>query len=97
MEFINMGLIALINGFEFSNITKLLLGQNELFTIELHSGFTPNWYKDIGQYICFSLFVSSFAVNMKEIAIFIYKEAKRCRDRGFKLRMKKDLEDEDDD
>jgi len=75
----------------------LLLGESEIVANEIYPGFTPDWYADIGQYICFSLFVSAFAVNLKEIAVFIYKEALRCRDRGFKLRLKKDLEDEDDD
>ena len=46
MEFTNMGLIALINGFDMIGTNKYLLGDSEL--LKIYQGFSPGWYKDIG-------------------------------------------------
>ena len=48
MEFTNMGIIALINGFDYLGINKFLFGGSKLVDKTLHTGFSPDWYKDIG-------------------------------------------------
>mmetsp|Transcript_39352 Transcript_39352/g.60167 ORF Transcript_39352/g.60167 Transcript_39352/m.60167 type:complete len:87 (+) Transcript_39352:4921-5181(+) len=48
LEFINTGMIALIIGFDFVGINKILLGNNEIFDREVHLGFSPGWYADVG-------------------------------------------------
>ncbi len=51
----------------------MLLGNNEIFEREVHVGFTPAWYADVGQFIAFSLFVSAFVTNIKEFLVYLVK------------------------
>jgi hypothetical protein len=97
MEYFNMGLVPMLNGFDYVGLNKALLGGHEQIKQERYPGFTPDWYMKVGQFICYSLFISAFLNNIKELLLFLFREAKRLRDRGFKSNLKKDPEDDDDD
>jgi hypothetical protein len=97
MEFSNMGLIALISSMQaFIGINNLLLGFTGL-TKSTYPGFTPDWYMDTGTGICFFIFMSSFLSNSADLQGFSIAVIRRFVDRGYKMHLKQDPEDEDDD
>ena len=48
MELSNMGLIAVINGFDYFGIQAFLFGGSKQFKATIYPGFNSNWYHDIG-------------------------------------------------
>ena len=97
MEFSNMGLIALIQSLSiFHGLNAVLLDWTAL-TFKSYPGFTPEWYMDQGKKICLFIFLSSFLSNTQDINKFAQAIVVRFYDRKFKMHLKKDPEDEDDD
>ena len=92
-----MGLIALISGFDYLKINRFLFAGSEIVEKTLYQGFTPGWYKDIGQIVCYQIFMSSFIVNGKELFWFFRATFKRCCDRSCRLHLSRDKDDEDGD
>lgn len=59
--------------------------------------FDPDWYSERGNDICIFLFTSIFITNSEELVGYLNVLLKRCWDRSFKLSLKKDPEDPEDD
>lgn len=96
MEFINMGIIFLFISMDpWKTTDKLMLGT--VTSKEVVDDYVPTWYMGTGKSICLFLFVSAFMTNAKECLVFIYVSFKRFKDRSYKMYMKLDPEDEDDD
>ena len=94
MEFTNMGLMQLITSITLLAVmNKILLGDAG----DTYDDFNPDWYMDIGNSICVFLFTSSFISNFSDLRLFSTAMLKRLFDRGFKMNLKKDPEDEEDD
>ena len=72
------------------------MGQ-DLNTATIYKGFNSAWYLSIGKKLCFTIFMSSLLSNMNEVKQLIEISLQRFIDRGYKIEIKKDLEDEDDD
>jgi len=98
MEFFNMGMITLCTSLIYFNpITSKLL-QFTGTSIEQYTSFTPEWYMDTGRELCLFLFTSIFFTNSYEICEYLFVYSKRVYDcGGFRLSIKKDVDDEDDD
>ena len=62
---------------------------------EVYMGFESNWYMDNGNKLCIMIFMSSFMINSKDIAMCFWAYLRRCRDRKFRINIKLDPEDED--
>jgi len=97
MEFANMGLIALILGFDFMGFNQFFLGGREMYKREVFHGFTSAWYMKIGQFVCFTIYMSSFVKNCIEITLASFHMCRRFKDRGCRGRLKKNQDDEFDD
>lgn len=96
MEFINMGIIFLFISMDpWKTTDKLMLGT--VTSKEVVDDYVPAWYMGTGKSICLFLFVSAFMTNAKECLVFIHIILKRFKDRSYKMYMKLDPEDEDDD
>lgn len=95
-EFINMGIIVLITSFDQLGITDAILGELSSNS-NVYKEFEPSWYMDYGNKICVFIFMSAFLVNSKDIVKFTHSVVLRFIDRGFKMNLKLDPEDEDDD
>ena len=61
----------------------------------MYDSFIPDWYMDYGKKICFSIFMSSFIINAKDLIEYVKKETIRLWDRKGKGNLKFDPEDED--
>jgi len=59
--------------------------------------FTPDWYSLSGNVICLYVLISSIFSNVIDVANCVKVFYKRAKDRKFKLQLKYDLDDEDDD
>lgn len=97
MEFINMGLIVMVFGLNmFDGLNNWLLKWTGI-DFSSHYGFTPDWYRDIGEKICFFIFLSSLVSNLIDFLRYLKASFWRFYDRRFKMNVKLDPEDEDDD
>lgn len=98
LEVFNMGIIQLISSFEPTGIANSIRddSDNEMSNYA-SSGFTSLWYMNIGIKLCFTIFTSSISTNIDVVTMLGKRLMTRCRDRGYKLSIKKDPEDEDDD
>mmetsp|Transcript_4428 Transcript_4428/g.6507 ORF Transcript_4428/g.6507 Transcript_4428/m.6507 type:complete len:201 (+) Transcript_4428:5370-5972(+) len=94
MEFTNMGLMQLITSITIlAVLNNILLGDAG----DTYDDFNPDWYMDTGNAICVFLFTSSFITNIQDLRMFLQAMLRRLWDRGFKMNLKKDPEDEEDD
>jgi hypothetical protein len=60
-----------------------------------YKDFEPEWFKNVGAPLCFTLFLNSFSLHFGNIGKVIFKLLKRFWDRGFSCKLRKD-EDNDD-
>lgn len=98
MEFTNMGLIQLLSSLSlFRGLNEMLLGFSKNLIKKSHDSFNCPWYMDTGKSICFFIFMSAFLSNIADMRLFVISSLKRFYDRGYKVNLKKDPEDEDDD
>ena len=72
------------------------MGQDPQTAI-VYDGFNTEWYVEIGTKLCFSIFMSSVLSNLSEVKLIVEVFLTRFLDRGKKLNIKKDLEDDGDD
>jgi hypothetical protein len=96
MEFVNMALIQLFQGFDKWRLTDALMG-GSVASKETYSDYTSDWYMNIGVSICVFIFISTFFTNFLDLMVYIKIAIKRFRDRSFVNRMKNDPEDPEDD
>ena len=87
-----MGVILLLQSFDPTGLTQKIVGSGSSYT-----GFDNGWYMKMGRSLCFTIMMSTFITNVKEIKSVGQVFLNRWFDRGFKFDIKKDLEDEDDD
>ena len=93
-----MGLVVLVTGFDGIGLVKLLTGKASLSEeIKTYDGFSPDWYMNLGNYVCLSVYMSAFLSSVFDIFECIIVKCKRWKDRGFKSNLKNDIDDEDDD
>jgi len=64
---------------------------------ETYDGYTPDWYMATGNAICWFVFFSSLITSSIHFLGFLKVVFRRCKDRGYRFRMKKDPDDPDDD
>ena len=63
-----MGLVVLITGFDGIGLVKLLTGRESLSDeSRSYNGFSPDWYMDLGNYICLSVYMSAFFSSVFDI------------------------------
>ena len=96
LEYFNMCIIILLESFDPTGIANYILGQDPK-TATVYEGFNSAWYLSIGKKLCFSIFMTAIISNINELKELVQVSTARFNDRGFKLNIKKDLEDEDDD
>lgn len=94
LEFFNMGVSELIKGFDPSPFSDFITGSTERTT---YKGFESQWYRVIGMSICLTMIQSALFTNITEAARISKIFVKRLKDRSFKLNIKKNQEDSDDD
>ena len=92
LEFINMGFIILIMAFDPSGIVKKMMDDDTDYI-----WFDNNFYTEMGNSLCETILLSVIFTNIGEVKALCTDLLKRWKDRGFKLTIKKDLEDDDDD
>ena len=96
LEYFNMCIIILMQSFDPTGTAAWLMGKNPQNAV-VYGGFTSQWYLSIGKKLCFQIFMTSVISNTKEVKQLYGVMSSRFTDRGYKLNIKKDLEDEDDD
>ena len=92
-----MGLIVMMYSFQvFDPLSSWLVAWTNINFVNYDS-FTPTWYLDIGEKICFYVFLSSLITNILNLLSYFRVFLIRFYDRRFKMNVKKDPEDEEDD
>ena len=98
MEFATMALIILLQSFDGLGIQDFLLGiKDPKDAHRVYSGFESDWYGKWGKKIGYLIMIASFSSNIWDIGNFAVVFFRRCKDRNYKLNLKKDPEDPDDD
>ena len=64
-----------------------------IFNGDYH-GFSPTWYADVGQTLCFTMLIKILAPHASKGALALIKLLKRIRDRGYKKHL--DAQDQND-
>lgn len=91
-----MSIIILLQSFDPTGMAYAIMGLHPKHAV-VYAGFNSAWYLNIGRKLCFSIFMSSVLSNFNEIKQIVDVFLTRFLDRGKKLNIKKDLEDEGDD
>ena len=97
LEYFNMGIVFLIESFDPSGFTQIILGETTATHKQEFTGFESGWYMVIGLKLCFTIWMSSIVTNTKEVKRISQVFVNRFKDRGYKFNIKKDPEDSDDD
>jgi hypothetical protein len=92
-----MGIVFLIEGFDPTGFAVKLLGESSSNHKQEYNGFESSWYMNIGLKLCFTIWMSSVITNIKEVERISKVFIARFLDRNYKLNIKKDEEDSDDD
>ena len=92
-----MGIVFLIESFDPSGFTQIILGETAATHKQEFKGFESGWYMVIGLKLCFTIWMSSIITNTKEVKRISQVFVNRFKDRGYKFNIKKDPEDSDDD
>ena len=94
MEFATMALIILLQSFDGLGIQDFLLGiKDPQDAHRVYRGFESDWYGKWGKKIGYLIMIASFSSNVWDIGNFAVVFLKRCKDRNYKLNLKKDPED----
>lgn len=89
-----MGVSELFKSFDPTGYSKLMTGSDKHKT---YKGFESDWYRVIGLSICLTILQSAVLTNISEAGRISQIFVKRFKDRGYKLHIKKNQEDSDDD
>lgn len=67
LEYFNMGVVFMIEGFDPTGFSTTLLGLDPETQTSAFSGFESGWYMQIGLKLCFTVFMSSVITNINEV------------------------------
>ena len=94
LELCNLGIVALISGFDVLGINHFFFAGDVRYNKLVYNGFNTGWYIAIGQWICYQLYMSSFFKNSLEIFHYLIILFKRWKDRGFRINIKKNQDND---
>lgn len=97
MEFFNVSFSLIIASFTGLNKVLIKYEDHKILPSSKYNGFDTNWYRDIGNIICCTVFFSSFISNGIALKSYFKSQFKQLKDRKFASNLKKFPDDEDDD
>ena len=92
LQYANIALVVLL--ININLIDGKLLGFIPLLNGEYHD-ISTQWYANIGQALCLTLFINIFSPHVSKIAKPIVKILKRWKDRGFRFSFVKNSEEDE--
>lgn len=91
MQFTNIAIVILVINFGF--LDGEFLGFLPLFNGK-YKDFSADWYGNVGKTLCLTLLINIFSPHASKLLLPLVKLLRRCCDRGCKLKLQ---DDEDDD
>ena len=91
MQFTNIAIVILVINFGF--LDGDFLGFLPIFNGK-YTDFSADWYGNVGKTLCLTLLINIFSPHASKLLLPLVKLLRRCCDRGCKLKLQ---EDDDDD